>query len=62
MEKNKGVISKVEIEYTVVSWAQFPYTIAEVLRNIFRKAGAIVLQQLNVQNCLFILYAGIFVR
>lgn len=53
MEKNKGVISKVEIEYTVVSWAQFPYTIAEVLRNIFRKAGAIVILSM-LQSVLFI--------
>ena len=61
MAKNKGVIIKEGIQYTVVSGAQFPYTIPEVFRNIFRKAGAILLQKLNVENCLLILYTGIFI-
>ena len=43
MEKNKGVIIKIEIEYTVVSGTQFPYAIAEMFCDSFRKAGTIVL-------------------
>lgn len=50
MEKNKDVIFKIEIEYTVVSGAQLPYAITEVLCDIFRQVGAIVLQKLDVED------------
>jgi len=61
MQKHECVILLIEIQYSVISWAQFPDIILQMFGDILGQVCAVVLQKLDVQGYLLVLNTRIFV-
>lgn len=61
VQQHKPVTPPTEVEYPVISRTQLPDAIHQMLRHILGKPCSVVLQQLDIQHDLFILYSRILI-
>lgn len=56
MKEYESIVFKIEIHYTIVAGAKFPYRISNILCDIFRKPRTVFLKKLDAKKNLFVLY------
>ena len=61
VQQHKPITPPTEVEYPVISRTQLPDAIHQMLRHILGKPCSVVLQQLDIQHDLFILYSRILI-
>ena len=62
MEQYECIILEIEVENPIVTRSQFPDLISEILRNLIAQMCPVILQKLDVEDNLLMLYAGILAR